>query len=380
MGRKMKLLAFLFLCCAGTSFGDEIEDSTPGNPIDKICHSNLFDEAVELLSTQTVKRLEKQILENENALKEKEEKIEMLKLELEKKQQEMEKSWTLVSYMMNVISSSQEMMRSKEDLVVTQAAKIEEMAEQISESTRRTEDSFRRLNISIGVIEAQERTISGLRKAVTEDSKLSDTYGRLQEGNLLQTNCDAPPYLSLMTDSLNSQQEQISELKAVLQEEDTVKTLLSNITREMDYLGGSIQATHENWEVLRSCQGLVQKQSEGLDILRILANHAVTRNSSLRYKEDDSGQILSAELCQCIPDPPANQTVTLTLIRDEDTIHPQWSSWQYDQCQGMQLPNGTFLPECGEGKKERRRLKDINSNKWEEEVEEVTCPSCPQFL
>ena len=110
----MKLLLFLFLCCAGTSLGsvgdlinkyiaqtegtvgtvgttgiqlqgiqelpnigDWLEDisqtvdSTPGNlQTDKRCHSNLFDEAVELLSTHTVKRLEKQILENENALKE----------------------------------------------------------------------------------------------------------------------------------------------------------------------------------------------------------------------------------------------------------------------------------------------------------------------
>ena len=37
-----------------------------------------------------------------------------------------------------------------------------------------------------------------------------------------------------MVDSLNSQQEEISELKAVLQEEDSVKILLSNITTEMD--------------------------------------------------------------------------------------------------------------------------------------------------
>merc|ERR1719430_1675309 len=168
MGVKMGLKLFLFICCARTSFGDQTEASSPGNPlpIDKRCHSNLFDEAVELLSTHTVKRLEKQILGNENtlkekenevemlkldlekkqqemenALKEKEEKVERVKLELEKKQDEMEKSWTLVSYMMNVMSSSQEMMKSKEELVVTQAAKIEEMEEQISEYTRMTEDT-----------------------------------------------------------------------------------------------------------------------------------------------------------------------------------------------------------------------------------------------
>merc|ERR1719430_715800 len=168
MGVKMRLKLFLFLCCARTTFGDQTEDSSPVNPmpIDKRCHSNLFDEAVELLSTHTVKRLEKQILENENALKEKDNEVQMLKLELEKKQQEMEKSWTLVSYMMNVMSSTQEMMKSKEELVVTQAAKIEEMKEQISEYTRMTEDTVRRLNISHSVVEAQEKTIDELRKTV----------------------------------------------------------------------------------------------------------------------------------------------------------------------------------------------------------------------
>ena len=118
---------------------------------------SLFDEALELLSTHTVKRLEKQIFENENALKEKENEIEMLKLDLEQKQQEMEialkekdnevetvklesekkqdeieKSWTLVSYMMNVMLNSQEMFKAKEEVVVTQAAKIEEMEKQVN--------------------------------------------------------------------------------------------------------------------------------------------------------------------------------------------------------------------------------------------------------
>ena len=72
-------------------------------------------------------------------------------------------------------------------------------------------------------------------------------YRELKEVDLLKTDCDIPPYLSVMADSLNSQQEEISELKAVLQEEDDVKILLSNITTEMDSLNEVIQAT-ENGE------------------------------------------------------------------------------------------------------------------------------------
>ena len=380
----MKLLLFLFVC-TGKSFGDfDFGDSDQtvtlqADQTDERCHSKLFDEAVELLSTHTVERLEKQLLVKENVLKEKEEEVETLKLELEKKQDEMEKSWTLVSYMMKVMSSSQEMIKSKEELVVTQAAKIQEMEKEITKFNQETEDTVRIMNNSYIVIKAQRKTIDELKKIVIEDSKLNATYNELKEGNLLQPNCDVPTYLTLMTDSLNSQQEEISELKAVLQEEEGVKTLLSSIATEMSNFSKVLDTSEENWDVLVQSQRLLQKQSEGLHILRTLASHAVTRSTSLQYEEDDAGQILSAELCQCIPKPPVNQTVTLTLVRDEDSISSQWSSWQYDKCQGIHLSNGTILADCGEGTRERRRLKDINSNKWDEEVEKEQCPMCPQF-
>merc|ERR1719391_1452662 len=124
----MKQVVFLFLC-ATSSLGD-LEDLVAGTlQVDEGCHSNLFDEAVELLNTHTVEQLEKQLLMKEDVLREKEEEIQMLKLELENKQQEVEKSWTLVSYMMKVMSRSQEMFKLKEQSVTAQEAKVKEMAE-----------------------------------------------------------------------------------------------------------------------------------------------------------------------------------------------------------------------------------------------------------
>jgi len=260
------------------------------------------------------------------------------------------------------------------------------------------------------VIEAQERAIDELRKIITEDSKLTDTYRELAAVDLIKTNCDIPPYLSAMADSLNSQQEEISELKAVLQEEDSVKILLSNITTEMDALNEVTQATEGNQEVLGKCQELLRKQSSGLNILRTLASHTVTRkdslrydgqllspelhplstiashgvqrNNSLRFSEDEEGHLVSATLCQCLPDPPDTPEpteVTLTLVKDEDSWSPQWSAWEYDKCKTITLTNGTSI-DCGEGgTKTRKRLKDLNMDVWEEEVEEVACQSCESF-
>ena len=126
--------------------------------------------------------------------------------------------------------------------------------------------------------------------------------------------------------------------------------------------------------MLGKCQGLLRKQSLGLNILRTLASHTVTRKDSLRYEEDDDGQILSAELRKNSPESHVNQTVSITFIRGEDTLALQWSSWQ--GCGNVLLPNGTNV-ECGESTKVRRRLKNINT--WDEEVEEEACPTCFVF-
>ena len=107
MGVKLLLLLSLYTTTSfadqtmSTSFGDQEVGSGLGNlQTEQRCLCNLFDETVELLSTHTVERLEKQVLVKESALKEKEKEVKMLKLELERKQEEVEKSWTLVSYMM----------------------------------------------------------------------------------------------------------------------------------------------------------------------------------------------------------------------------------------------------------------------------------------
>ena len=159
------MTSLLFLLCASTSSGVPTEDFGPESlQEEERCQCNLFNEAVQLL---TVEQLELQVLVKENALREKENEVESLKLELEKKQKEMEKSWTLVSYMMKVMSSSKEMMKSKEELVVTQAAKIKEMEKQVADFSQMSEDTLRMLNTSHSVIEAQEKTITELRKLVT---------------------------------------------------------------------------------------------------------------------------------------------------------------------------------------------------------------------
>ena len=71
--------------------------------------------------------------------------------------------------------------------------------------------------------------------------------------------------------------------------------------------------------MLGKYQGLLRKQSLGLNILRTLASYTV------QYKEDDDGQILSAELRKNSPESHVNQTVSITFIRGEVRTHSRCS-------------------------------------------------------
>lgn len=111
-----------------------------------------------------------------------------------------------------------------------------------------------------------------------------------------------------------------------------------NVTEEL------MQTEQGNWEVLDQCQKVIEKQSSSFDLLSTIAGYGVAKNISL----------------------------------DNDwTTH--WSAWKLDKCEILSLTNGTII-ECGEGgTKTRKRLKDLNSGFWEEDVEEVACQSCESF-
>merc|ERR1719381_457536 len=117
-----------------------------------------------------------------------------------------------------------------------------------------------------------------------------------------------------MVDSLNLQNVEISELKAILQEEDRVKILLSNITAETESLNEAIQAAGENEEVLDKCQQLLRKQSSGLDILRkTLASQAVSRNNSLQCEEIEAHHPSSSSPLSPTPASTSTTTTTTTI-------------------------------------------------------------------
>jgi len=299
-------------------------------------------------------------------------------------EEKLQKSWILSTFMMKVLKKSEVLMKSREELILTQAVRLKEEANLTIECMEEGEESLRIINESQKVIQSQRETIEDLKKVVIEESSLNTTYHEIKEANLLKTNCDIPPFLTAITKALTTQQLEIEELKAAVAGENNVAELLTGINKEVTGRTRIEQAEAGNWEGLTRCQEVLQEQSSSLDLLKTLASYGVTRNNSLRYKEDEEGRLVSTGFCQCIPDLPElpeSSKVSLTVTKDKDNWSPQWSVWEYDNCKKVDLHDGTSI-ECGEGSKSRRRLKDLNAEVWEEEVEEVACQfrNCECFV
>ena len=299
-------------------------------------------------------------------------------------QEKIEKSWTLVNFMMEVLKKSEALMKSREEMIMTQAGKLKQVETNITDCREKVEESLRMMKESQKVIHSQRKIIEDLKTVVTEESSLNGTYHKIKEANLLKSDCDIPPFLTGITEALTTQQKEIEELKQAVAEENNVADLLTEISKDVSCTFELPKASAEQWDVLGKCQGVVEEQFSSLDFMKTLASYGVTRNNSLRYKEDEEGHLVSAGFCQCLPNLPELQEpsmVSLNLVKYKNSLSTQWSAWQHENCEKVTLHNGTNV-ECGEGRKTRRRLKDLNAETWEEEVEEVACQfrSCGCFV
>ena len=155
-----------------------------------------------------------------------------------------------------------------------------------------------------------------------------------------------------------------------------VALLVTRSSKAENISACTMPADEGNWEVLGKYQEVLENQSTCLDLLSTMASYGLTRNNSLRYIEDKHGHLVSATLCQCLPNPPESaesREVNLSLVKEGNRWSSHWSAWQFDNC----FVNGTSIEHgnLGGGRKTRRRVKDLNMEIWREEVEEIACKS-----
>merc|ERR1712038_534636 len=277
-------------------------------------------------------------------------------------QEKVEKSWTLVRFMMKVLKKSQGAAKAREELVVTQAAMLKQLKAEVAECKENIGESLKMVSNSQEAMRHQQKTIEDLKSVVVEESSLNAAYLEIKEAN-----CDIPTYLEAIPKTLAAQEEEIGLLKQAVAGEDNVTKLLTAIGKAAVRGAGIVEAEEGNWEVLEKCQNVLNKQSSSLDLLKTLASERVTRNNSLRFTEDDQGHLVSAGFCQCIPDLPESSTeVTISLIKDQadwSSTWSPWNPWNFENCH----------PVTREGSITRRKLKDLNAEHYEDDVEEKSC-------
>merc|ERR1712038_1979634 len=363
----------------------------------------LTDEAIKLLQVDNIQNLEKNLLDVKALKSEREQEVEALKAglestkgahaaqmtelksshaeELEKQrstlQGKADKSWTLVGFMMKVLKKSNGAAKAREKLMGTQAAMLGQLKAELAECKENIGESLKMVRDSQEVIQGQRETIEDLESVVVEESSLNAAYQKIRDAD-----CDLPRYLASITTTLSTQQEEIQNLKKAVSRGYTVVDLLAGINNATNRGAEIVTAVHGNWGILEECQGVLEKQSSSLDLLRTLASERVTRDNSLRFKQNGEGQIIAADFCQCIPEPPKlsspNLAVSLSLAKVDDVwlATTMWSAWEYKNCERKTMGYGATI-DYGYGSKTRRRLKALDEGIWEEDVEEVSCPRPP---
>jgi len=281
-------------------------------------------------------------------------------------QEEIDKSWTLVDFMMEVVKKSKEAAKTREELVNSQATMLGQLKAEVAECKENIGDSLKMVRDSQKVIQGQQSTIEDLKSVIIDESSLNAAYQKIRD-----TDCDIPGYFkatfTTFTTTLSTQQEEIENLKEAIAGENTVADLLVGINNTATRGAEIVHTEQGNWGILKQFQDVLEKQSSSLDLLRTLASERVTRDNSLRFKQDPEGHIVAADFCQCIPDPselssPNLESVSLSLARVNDIWSPVWaaSAWEYNNCEKRTSSNGDSV-DIGSGHKTRRRLKALDA-------------------
>merc|ERR1719474_2046793 len=261
--------------------------------------------------------------------------------ELEKQrsslQEEIDKSWTLVDFMMEVVKKSKGAAKTREELVNSQSTMLGQLKAEVAECKENIGESLKMVRDSQKVIQGQQSTIEDLKSVIIDESSLNAAYQKIRN-----TDCDIPGYFkatfTTYTTSLSTQQEEIENLKEAIAGENTVADLLVGINNTATRGAEIVHTEQGNWGILEQFQDVLEKQSSSLDLLRTLASERVTRDNSLRFKQDAEGHIIAADFCQCIPDPSElSSPVSLSLAKINNTWSPMWTAWEYDNCDKITL-------------------------------------------
>lgn len=283
----------------------------------------------------------------------------------------LEGSEVLVAFLMTVLEESEDRMGELEGLITEQGNKLQEMKID-HERYRKKEKSFYNsmTNRTDTNKELLREVMHNSETIISFNEALNRTHLRVKALEWNNTKCDIPTYL---TEGLLTQERELREYKAWVKVEENIETLLSQIVEELLKQEKGLNMTDFSWDMMTKCQGVVEKQSTSMQSMRDLMSYTMVRTPALRYNHNGEGQLVSAAVCQCLPQPSENATVFLE-VSHEDKWTPMWTEWIFTNCRRLSINSSEY---CGDGTKKRTRLASLDEAIWNEEEEEEACLPCP---
>ena len=168
-----------------------------------------------------------------------------------------------------------------------------------------------------------------------------------------------PHYVSIMTEALSAQTQQINELTEYFHTKSEIDKQILNI-ESMEL----VMARPVNQSIMmESFKKMMEVQSESIILLRRMLTSQGNSSCGLRYKEDENGLLIAAETCSCMPEPPEglemtsisyscrNMNTSTYNITCSDTgcatdtwphcraaVEEEQFEWEYQDCEEVSVP------------------------------------------
>jgi len=351
-----------------------------------------LSEAIKLRQIKEIETLNKILANKFNDMKKKEDENENLKKKVSEQQAENENvllqhltekraieedikgNMVILDFVKKVLHHSEEIMRNSEAAITRQSEILETTHAENEECQQKNEDNAKFMFETQEAINLQNDNVEKLKNVITYTESLNASYHDMENIKPSKDNCNLPSFVTSMAKVLSDQQEIRRDLKDSLESDEKINDYLDIIQTEITRKYMTAKQSDEQWESLLTYQNTIRQQSKTIGQLRTLSSLDVNMTSAFRYEEDETGNVVSASPCKCIPQIENNTQVSIVVAREEKKFITLWSPWEYHDCFEWEKEDNTTI-QCGaSGKMVRQRLKDLIST--EMETEEMGCSEC----
>jgi len=307
---------------------------------------------------------------------------------------------TLTQYIMNVLKDSDSLIKFWQNIVKSQAHEISKL--------EKYHEMEKILIKKQNIIETQSENIKDLEEIIANSNNLTESYEKLEKLDPSKSNCEIPPWMTTLTEALASQRKEIKTLTGYFEDKKEVEEQMLTLANIIGKTNMTITESMDTIKLSRNFEETMDKQSNSLNLLRDLLSNS---SCGIVYEEDDH-RTISATPCSCIPTPPQDTGLQLTMIQydckdtknsgykiqcqDDHCITDAWPScstddsedddssddlpWTYNNCRKVDIPYLNISVGCGtsEGWKARVTTINVGQGVFQKTRLHVPCMDCDE--